>query len=93
VGRRDGRTILKENAMDELDTVLKEIRTDMRNLKNQWVFKPYHYRGLTIETKRYNTWFQIFRIHTPNGVVNAATTMDATQKDTLAQITKILISL
>lgn len=79
--------------MDELDTVLKEIRTDMRNLKNQWVFKPYHYRGLTIETKRYNTWFQIFRIHTPNGVVNAATTMDATQKDTLAQITKILISL
>jgi len=40
---------------------IKEIKKDLRTLKNKWIFKEYLFNNKVYETKRFNNWFQIFR--------------------------------
>lgn len=40
---------------------LKQIRKDLRTIKNEWVYKSYIWNGKKYNTKRYNNWFQKFR--------------------------------
>jgi len=71
--------------------LIKEIRKDLRELKNQWVFKEYkinindtsHY----IYTKRFNNWMQIFRI---NGR-DYNFSMGLNQKELLKEIEKTIL--
>ena len=66
--------------------LLKEIRKDLRVLKNQWIFKSYFYKEVEIQTKRYNNWFQIFR--STKGNINF--TMFNNQKEVLYKIEEFL---
>ena len=69
------------------EELIKEIRADMRNLKNQWVFKRYDTETFFIETKRFNNWFQIFRIQTQEGnIINCPCAMEMKQRDVITQI-------
>jgi len=69
-----------------MNELIKEIRKDLRTLKNQWVFKPYFYKGIEIQTKRFNNWFQVFR--SEKGNINF--TMYNNQKEVLSQIEEFL---
>ena len=70
----------------KMEDLLKQIRRDMMGTKNQWVFKTYSYKNKTIQTKRWNNWFQIFRV---NGK-NYSMPMDTTQRNVLNRIKRSL---
>lgn len=76
------------------EELIKEIRADMRNLKNQWVFKRYDTKDFYIETKRFDNWFQIFRINSLNFDDNKKASphfaMEMTQKAVIKQIEESL---
>ena len=64
----------------------KEIKQDMRNIKGTWAFKEYVFNGEIYETKRFNTWFQIFR-HKENKTV-IPFPMCETQKEVIEVLKK-----
>ena len=67
------------------EELIKQIRKDMRTMKNQWVFKEYDYKGHKIQTKRWNNWFQIFRSPT-NPNLNIHFSMEMNQGEVIKQI-------
>ena len=68
----------------ELQNLLKEIRKDLREYKNKWIFKEYFFKGYSIRTKRWNNWFQIFDCN--NNDLSLHFCMGMNQKEVIAQI-------
>ena len=71
--------------MDKIN-VLKEIKKDLRGEKNKWIFKNYNFNGKTIYTKRFENWFQIFRLDN----VDYSFPMGSLQRTVLNRIETIL---
>lgn len=78
---------IKEN--NDIENLLQEIKNDLRGEKNKWVHKAYNFKDKEIQTKRFNNWFQIFRIDGTNYHM----TMDMTQGAVLSRIREILMGL
>ena len=79
----------------DLKILLAEIRKDFK-IKDRWVFKEYQYKDMRIQTKRWQTWFQIFEvIRKSDGQTYGRTSfpMDATQSRVLSLISDYLTNM
>jgi hypothetical protein len=71
--------------------LIREIRQDIRKVKNKWFEKAYSFKGFDIKTLRFNNWFKIFRVEKEGSLVfNIPFTMDSKQKDILYDIENVL---
>ena len=68
------------------DELLKAIKKDLRENKNQWVYCEYIAEGKLIRYKRWNTYFQTFKV----GDINVGLPMEKNQTEILSLISGAL---